>query len=112
MRSLEESKAEFAKRGVRLVAISVDPPAVSKKHAAEQGYTFVFLSDETGKVLKGWDLLHEEAHDGHDISRPAEFLIDSAGVVRWRNLSDNFMQRMDADDALAAIDQVRGASKP
>ncbi len=104
MRSLEEKKAEFAARGVRLVAVSVDPPAVSKKHAAEQGFSFVFLSDESGQVLTKWDLLHKDGHDGHDISRPAEFLIDSTGVVRWVNLSENFMQRMDADEALAAID--------
>jgi peroxiredoxin len=96
---------------VQLVAISVDAPAVSKKHAAEQGFSFLFLSDEDGKVLREWDLLHEDGHDGHDISRPAEFLIDSSGTVRWANLSDNFMQRIDASDALEAIDQVR-APKP
>ncbi len=112
MRSLEEQKAEFAKRGVRLVAVSVDPPAVTKKHAAEQGYSMVFLADESGAVSKAWDLLHEEGHDGHDISRPAEFLIDPAGVVRWANLSDNFMQRLDAEEALAAIDEARGVAKP
>ena len=107
MRSLEEAKDEFSKRGVRLVAISVDPPATSKKHAEEQGFSFVFLSDESGDVLREWDLLHEDAHDGHDISRPAEFLVDSSGVVRWRNLSDNFMVRMDAGDALAGIDEAQ-----
>lgn len=107
MRSLEDAKAEFTKRGVRVVAVSVDPPAVSKKHAEEQGYSMLFLSDENGTVLKEWDLLHEEAHEGHDISRPAEFLVDSSGVVRWRNLSDNFMVRMDAGDALDAIDTAR-----
>lgn len=107
MRSLEESKAEFAKRGVRLVAVSVDPPATSKKLAAEQGYSYVFLSDEKGEVLRQWDLLHAEAHEGHDISRPAEFLIDSGGVIRWRNLSGDFIVRMDADEALVAIDDVQ-----
>lgn len=107
MRSLEDAKAEFTKRGVRVVGVSVDPPAVSKKHAAEQGFSMLFLSDEDGRVLKEWDLLHEDAHDGHDISRPAEFLVDSSGVVRWRNLSDNFMVRMDAADALEAIDTAQ-----
>ena len=107
MRSLEESKAEFAKRGVTLVAISVDPPDVSKKHAEEQGFSHLFLSDVDGTVLRQWDLVHEKAHDGYDISRPAEFLIDPDGIVRWVNLDDNFMVRMDAAEALAAIDATR-----
>lgn len=104
MRSLEEEKAEFAKRGVRLVAISVDPPAVSKEHAEDQGFSFLFLSDEKAQVLAAWDLVHEDAHDGHDISKPAEFLVDSGGVIRWRNLNENFIDRIDAADALEAID--------
>jgi len=111
LRSLEDRKGGFDQRGVRLVAISVDPAAVSKKLAADQGYSYLFLSDETRTVLRQWDLLHEKGHDGQDISRPAEFLIDPDGIVRWVNLSDNFMQRLDADEALRAIDAVRGGSE-
>lgn len=89
------------------MAISVDPPAVSKQHAAEQGFSFLFLADESGEILRAWDLLHEDGHDGHDISKPAEFLVGSDGVILWRNVSENYMQRLDAQEALDAIDGVR-----
>ena len=44
---------------MRVVAISVDPPDVSKKHAAKQGYTFPILSDENRETLRKYDLVHE-----------------------------------------------------
>jgi peroxiredoxin len=42
---------EFAARNVRVIAVSVDPPAVSRKHAEKQGYTFPILSDEKMEVI-------------------------------------------------------------
>jgi len=95
---------------VRLVAVSVDPPDVSKEHAGRQGFGFMILSDEKRTVLREWGLLHEGGFRGADISRPAEFVIDRGGVVRWRNLTDDYAVRLDAAQALAAVDAVQAAT--
>ena len=74
----------FKKRGVRIVALSVDPPEVTLKHTQKQGYSFTFLCDPKGEVICRYDLMHEKRGPGAaDISRPAEFLIDPQGNVRW-----------------------------
>lgn len=90
---------------MRIVAISVDPPEVARKHADKQGYTFTFLSDPKGEVIRRYDLLHERASKGgSDIARPAEFLLDSSGTIRWRNLTEDFTVRVKGEDVLKALD--------
>lgn len=93
-------------RGVHVVAISVDPPDVTKKLAARQGYTFPMLSDTKAEVIRRYDLLHEGASDGADIARPAEFLIDETGIVRWRNLTQDYKVRVRGDQVLEELDRL------
>jgi peroxiredoxin len=94
---------EFEQAGVRPVAISVDAPEVSHKLAAKAGYTFPILSDPGAAVIRRYDLLHKGGGpDGSDISRPAEFLVDSSGVVRWTNFTEDIRVRARADEMLAA----------
>lgn len=61
---------------------------------AKAGYTFTFLSDPQAQTIRRYDLLHAGAgENGHDIARPAEFLLDADGVVRWVNLTENYWVR-------------------
>jgi peroxiredoxin len=107
LRSFEQRLGEFNSRGIRLVAISVDPPETNREHCKKQGYTFTFLSDPKAETIRRYDLLHVGGGpDGQDISRPAEFLIDSAGTVRWVNLTESIIVRARPEQVLAAADQM------
>jgi len=76
------------------VAISVDAPDLSRDLCNKAGYTYTFLSDPNAQVIRRYDLLHPRAgENGHDIARPAELLLDSSGVVRWVNLTEEFRVR-------------------
>jgi peroxiredoxin len=89
------------------VAISVDSPETSRSLAAKAGYTFPLLSDEKAEVIRRYDLLHKGAGpEGRDISRPAEFLVDSSGVVRWVNFTEDIRIRARADQMLAAARDI------
>ena len=80
--------------GIRPVAISVDTPEVSQDLRQKAGYTYTFLSDPKAEVIRRYDLLHAGAGiNGQDIARPAEFLLDSSGTVRWVNLTENYWVR-------------------
>lgn len=80
--------------GIRPVAISVDSPEVSRDLCQKAGYTFPFLSDPKADVIRRYDLLHAGAGiNGQDVARPAEFLVDSSGIVRWVNLTENYWVR-------------------
>ena len=94
--------------GVRPVAISVDTPEESHKLIEKAGYTFPLLSDSNLEVARRYDLLHHGAGPtGNDIDRPAEFLVDSSGTVRWVNLTEDIRVRARANEMLAAARAIR-----
>jgi peroxiredoxin len=70
---------------------------------AQAGYTFPFLSDPKAEAITRYDLIHAgQGTEGQDIARPAEFLLDSSGVVRWVNLTENYWVRARPEQILEA----------
>lgn len=70
---------------------------------AKSGYSFTFLSDPKAEVIRRYDLVHAGAGiNGQDIARPAEFLIDADGVVRWVNLTENYWVRARPEQIMEA----------
>lgn len=101
MRGIEKNIEQLKAQGIRPVAISVDPPDVSRNLMQQQGYTFTFLSDPNVETIRRYDLVHAAAGEGgHDIARPAEFLIDSTGTVRWVHLTENYWVRARPEEIL------------
>jgi peroxiredoxin len=112
LRSFQHRLSEFDARDIRVVGISVDPPEVNRRHSQKVGYTFPLLSDPNAKIIRRYDVLHPAAGPkGADIARPAEFLIDSNGVVRWVNLTENIAVRARPEQVLQALNQVRPAGQ-
>ena len=107
MRSIERSLSKFNEAGIRPVAISVDNPEDSRSLAQSQGYTFTILSDQNADTIRRYDLVHAKAGiTGNDIARPAEFLIDSSGTVRWINLTENYWIRARPEQVLEVAKQL------
>jgi peroxiredoxin len=112
LRSFQHRLSEFDARGIRIVGISVDPPDVNRRHSQKLGYTFPLLSDPDAKIIRRYDVLHPGAGPkGADIARPAEFLLDSNGIVRWVNLTENIAVRARPGQALEALNQVGPAGQ-
>ena len=83
------------------MAISVDTPEESRDLSQKEGYKFPFLSDQKTEAIQRFDLVHKGAGiNGGDIARPAEFLIDSSGTVRWVNLTENYWVRARPEQVL------------
>jgi len=90
------------------VAISVDTPEESRDLSTKAGYTFPILSDRTAEVIRRYDLLHKGGGmQGRDISRPAEFLVDRSGTVRWRNLTEDIRVRATPEKMLERARTLR-----
>lgn len=83
------------------MAISADSPEETRDLLKSAGYTFTFLSDRNADAIRRYDLLHAGAGEGgRDIARPAEFLVDTSGTVRWINLTENYWIRARPADIL------------
>jgi peroxiredoxin len=107
LRGIQNDLREFHDAGIRPIAISVDTPQVSSNLCSKAGYTFPFLSDPQAEVIRRYNLLHVGGGlNGSDISRPAEFLVDSSGTVRWTNFTEDIRVRAKADAMLAAAKAI------
>ena len=106
MRSFQDRLPELESRGIHVVPISVDTPEINRRQRQKLGYTYTFLSDPKAEVIRRYDLLHRGAGPkGTDIARPAEFLIDSSGIIRWVNLTENIAVRARPEQVLKAFMQ-------
>ena len=89
------------------MAISADPPAVTREHLGKTGWTYTFLSDPDAAAIRRYGLLHKGAGvDGKDIARPAEILIDPSGTVRWVNLTEDYRVRARPGEVLQVFDKL------
>ena len=106
MRGIENNLQTLSDAGIRPVAISVDKPEINRDYMIQKaGYTFTFLSDPKLKAIRRYDLVHAgQGENGADIARPAEFLVDPSGTVRWRMMTENIFVR-------ARVEQVLEAAK-
>jgi peroxiredoxin len=94
LRGIQQNIDKFTDAGVTPVAISVDPTETNRDLVQRYGFTFPILSDPNLEAIRKYDLEHSGAgEEGKSISRPAEFLIDSTGTVRWANLTENYWIR-------------------
>ncbi len=86
---------------VKLYAISVDPPDVSKDFAAKiaadrkGAVNFPILSDPDHKVIGAYGL-RDPAYEGQKvfgIPHPAVYVIDKEGKVAWSRIESNYRER-------------------
>jgi peroxiredoxin len=101
LRGIEQNIEQLKAQGILPVAISVDSPEASRNLVQQAGYSFPFLSDQNTEVIRRYDLVHAGAgENGRDIARPAEFLVDSSGTVRWVHLTENYWVRARPEEVL------------
>ena len=85
----------------------MDTPQQSADLSKKAGYTFPILSDPNAETIRKYHLLHPGGGpEGHDISRPAEFLVDTTGTVRWANFTEDIRVRARAEEMLAAAGRI------
>ena len=58
-------------------------------------------------MIRQYGVLHTRAGmNDQDIARPAEFLVDASGKIRWVNLTDDLRVRARPENVLKTIDSL------
>lgn len=83
---LQVDLAHFQNDRVQVLGISVDSPYTQRVFADRDGLKFPLLSDfwPHGAIAQEYGIFDE----GAGVATRASFLIDAAGIVRWRVLND------------------------
>ncbi len=90
---------EIEGKGARLVAVSVDPVEDTNKLAERHGYTFPMLRDPDLATIRAYGV--EDV--GHDISKPATFVVGADGTIVFVYVGDAPGDRPAEDMSIAAI---------
>lgn len=124
MHEMATAAAEFKKRNVTVVAVSVDQPAGAA--AFQQAHTapFLVLSDPDLAAHKAFHVIHH-VDDGeyaqlqkfgiqlekasgkthHDIAVPSIFILDAKGTVVWGHANPDYQTRPTVAQLLSVLDQ-------
>jgi peroxiredoxin len=88
-----------------VLAVVVDPVEQNAELAKQLGLSYRILSDADRRVIDAYDLRHDAGPSG-SMARPATFVIDAQGIVRWRNLSESYRLRPRPEAVLAQVSQL------
>jgi peroxiredoxin len=100
---LGQAKHDFDALHARVVAISVDPPEKLREFRTETKAPFTFLSDPKGVAAGQYAGFEANGK----ILKPATFVIDRHGILRWRHIGESPPDRPAASEVLA---QLRAAA--
>jgi len=98
MPSMERLYGEFGRRGLRVVAVSIDDggaQASIREFAGEFGLTFEILHDPSGTIMRTYQM----------VGVPQSFLIDSDGIIRKKTFETDWY----SDENRALVAQLLGA---
>lgn len=110
---MRESFPTIQDLGADLLAIAAEPPAVLRAALASEAtasYPFPLLPDPDLAVITPYGLADpaETDDDGRPIARPAFFLLDRQGIVRYAHVGEHARDRPALPALLLALETMPG----
>jgi peroxiredoxin len=102
---LEKKHEEFARRNVRIIAVSTESVDLAKK-TQEQFPHLRIAADPNFNLTKAVENIHEKASPSkEDVAAPTTLLIDGKGTVRWMFRPDRVIERLSPEELLQAVQE-------
>jgi methyl-accepting chemotaxis protein len=92
---------------VQVVAVVAQSSTVVRRYIEDSGLPFNILVDESRDVLKAYGVWHRLGLDAWNIARPALFLIDRGGAIRYSFVADNQEEFPSHEEIVEAIGRLR-----
>jgi len=99
-----------AKDTVQIITVSIDSHEDSKKFVQKLQerspgeYDFLFLQDKDHKVIDRYGIYNP---DGKGWPHPATYIVDSAGIVRWKFVEVNYRKRPTNEQILSELKKIK-----
>jgi peroxiredoxin len=77
-----------------------------RTYIEETGLPFNILVDQSRAVLKAYGVWHAVGLDAWNIARPALFLIDRSGAVRYSFVADRQDEFLEHEEIMGAIESM------
>ena len=100
---LQKAYPAVQAEGAEIVALSTDDQLAVKKAENRSQATFPLLSDNMGKVTNAYNVADPLRKLG---ARPATYIIDKTGVVKWKFLDIRVGNRVPTSTILNALRKI------
>ena len=89
--------------GAQIVAVVAQKSEAVKRYVEETGLPFNVLIDESRDVLRAYGVWHRIGLDALNIARPALFIVEPSGAIRYSFVADKQHEFPSHDDILDAL---------
>ena len=93
---------------MQVVAVVAQRSEPVRRYIEETGLPFNILVDESRDVLKAYGVWHAVGLDAWNIARPALFLIEPSGAIRYSFVADRQDEFPAHEAILRALDSITG----
>ncbi len=103
---MRDTLNEFEQLGCKVFGISTDSPFALDSWAREQNYQFPLLSDYNKEVAPAYDSLYVELLGFKGVCKRSAFVIDSKGIVRYREVLEDARQVPDLEAIKKCLKEI------
>jgi peroxiredoxin len=102
---LEAARAEFEKRGARVIVASIEGPEEARQ-TQEQFPHLTVVADSSRALAQAVAVIHPESDPtGGDTAAPTTLIVDGFGTVRWTFRPHNVFRRLSPAELFEALDE-------
>lgn len=91
---------------MRVVAVVAQRSEKVRRYFAEHNLPFTILIDDSRETVKAYGVWHSVGIDAWNIARPAVFLIDRGGIIRYSFVASWQSEFPTQDELLAEVNSI------
>lgn len=110
MLQIAERLPELEKRGTRAVAVVAQKPKSAAKDLENDPYPFPVLADASRTVVRDYGVYVRANFESINIARPANFIVDAHGVIRFMHIASVQFEFASWDEILSALDRLHATN--
>ncbi len=109
---MRERFDELQAHGLDVLVVLCQKRATVARWLLEHPLPFPILIDDDRSRAKRWGVYVPLSYDAIHIARPAAFVVDAAGIVRYARISGHQMDHAPFEEILAATATSRSGGPP
>ena len=93
------------------LAIAGQWPRELRGYVEKNGITFPLLVDKTREVIKSYGVYHWLSLEAYNIARPATFVIDKMGIIRYMYIGSHQFDLVKQTEILECLKEIAQSEK-
>ncbi len=107
MAAVQEHAEQYAAHNATPLAIAGQWPRELRGFAERNGITYPLLVDKDRSVIKSYGVYHWLSFEAYNIARPATFIIDMLGIVRYMYIGSHQFDKVDQTELIECLKSLK-----